>query len=118
MKLFVFGLGYSALALARALQAEGWQIGGTTRSAENETGSFSAEAGRSERRAFEEYTVTPVRRSTAIAAALPGSSPPTARCSWWTSTAACPTAECIRSCPEPAASLSVRLMEWRGSAIR
>ncbi len=33
-RLFVFGLGYSALALARRLQGEGWQIAGTTRSAE------------------------------------------------------------------------------------
>ncbi len=33
-RLFVFGLGYSALALARALQAEGWRIAGTTRSPE------------------------------------------------------------------------------------
>ena len=33
-RLFVFGLGYSALALARALQAEGWRIAGTTRSAD------------------------------------------------------------------------------------
>ena len=32
-RLFVFGLGYSALALARRLQAEGWRIAGTTRSA-------------------------------------------------------------------------------------
>jgi nucleoside-diphosphate-sugar epimerase len=31
MKLFCFGLGYTALALARALAAEGWQIAGTTR---------------------------------------------------------------------------------------
>jgi nucleoside-diphosphate-sugar epimerase len=33
-RLFVFGLGYSALALARALQASGWRIAGTTRSAD------------------------------------------------------------------------------------
>jgi nucleoside-diphosphate-sugar epimerase len=33
-RLFAFGLGYSALALARALQAEGWRIAGTTRSAD------------------------------------------------------------------------------------
>ena len=39
------------------------------------TGSFSAEAGRSERRAFEEYTVRPVRRSTAIAAVSRGLMP-------------------------------------------
>jgi nucleoside-diphosphate-sugar epimerase len=31
VKLFCFGLGYVALALARALRAEGWQIAGTTR---------------------------------------------------------------------------------------
>jgi nucleoside-diphosphate-sugar epimerase len=31
MKLFCFGLGYTALALARALAAEGWRIAGTTR---------------------------------------------------------------------------------------
>ena len=30
--LFCFGLGYSALALARALQEEGWRITGTCRS--------------------------------------------------------------------------------------
>jgi nucleoside-diphosphate-sugar epimerase len=30
-RLFCFGLGYTALALARALVAEGWQIAGTTR---------------------------------------------------------------------------------------
>lgn len=30
-KLFVFGLGYSALALARHLSAEGWRVAGTTR---------------------------------------------------------------------------------------
>jgi nucleoside-diphosphate-sugar epimerase len=35
-RLFVFGLGYTALALARRLQAEGWQIAGTTRSAEKQ----------------------------------------------------------------------------------
>ncbi|HSA81394.1 MAG TPA: SDR family NAD(P)-dependent oxidoreductase, partial [Geminicoccaceae bacterium] len=34
--LFVFGLGYTGLALARALQAEGWRIAGTTRSPENQ----------------------------------------------------------------------------------
>lgn len=33
-RLFAFGLGYSALAFARALQADGWLIAGTTRSAE------------------------------------------------------------------------------------
>jgi nucleoside-diphosphate-sugar epimerase len=32
-RLFVFGLGYTALALARALQISGWRIAGTTRSA-------------------------------------------------------------------------------------
>ena len=31
-RLFCFGLGYTALALARDLQAEGWRIAGTTRS--------------------------------------------------------------------------------------
>jgi nucleoside-diphosphate-sugar epimerase len=31
-RLFVFGLGYTALALARRLQGEGWQVAGTTRS--------------------------------------------------------------------------------------
>jgi nucleoside-diphosphate-sugar epimerase len=31
--LFVFGLGYTALTLVRALQVEGWRIAGTTRSA-------------------------------------------------------------------------------------
>jgi hypothetical protein len=30
-KLFCFGLGYTALALARCLAAEGWRIAGTTR---------------------------------------------------------------------------------------
>ena len=29
--LFCFGLGYTALALARTLRADGWQIAGTTR---------------------------------------------------------------------------------------
>jgi len=33
-RLFCFGLGYTALALARALAAEGWRIAGTTRDAE------------------------------------------------------------------------------------
>ncbi len=33
-RLFVFGLGYSALALARALQSSGWRIAGTTRNPE------------------------------------------------------------------------------------
>jgi hypothetical protein len=33
-KLFCFGLGYSALALAETLLAEGWSVGGTCRSAE------------------------------------------------------------------------------------
>jgi nucleoside-diphosphate-sugar epimerase len=32
-RLFCFGLGYTAMALARALAAEGWRIGGTCRSA-------------------------------------------------------------------------------------
>ena len=31
VKLFCFGLGYTALALARTLRADGWQIAGTTR---------------------------------------------------------------------------------------
>jgi nucleoside-diphosphate-sugar epimerase len=35
-RLFVFGLGYSALALARALRAEGWEVAGTTRSADKQ----------------------------------------------------------------------------------
>ena len=35
-RLFAFGLGYTALALARALQADGWQIAGTTRSPEKQ----------------------------------------------------------------------------------
>jgi nucleoside-diphosphate-sugar epimerase len=35
-QLFVFGLGYTALALARALQAEGWRVAGTTRSPEKQ----------------------------------------------------------------------------------
>src|SRR5260221_7060490 len=34
--LFCFGLGYSALALARSLQESGWQIAGTCRSAEKQ----------------------------------------------------------------------------------
>lgn len=33
-RLFCFGLGYSALALARELMAEGWSVAGTTRSEE------------------------------------------------------------------------------------
>jgi nucleoside-diphosphate-sugar epimerase len=33
-RLFCFGLGYTALALARELAAEGWRIGGTTRAAD------------------------------------------------------------------------------------
>ena len=36
-KLFCFGLGYSALALAQTLLAEGWAIAGTVRSAEKQT---------------------------------------------------------------------------------
>ena len=36
MKLFVFGLGYSALATARRLMADGWQVAGTTRSKEKQ----------------------------------------------------------------------------------
>jgi nucleoside-diphosphate-sugar epimerase len=35
-RLFCFGLGYTALALARRLQAGGWQIAGTTRSADKQ----------------------------------------------------------------------------------
>ena len=35
-RLFCFGLGYTALALARALEAEGWRIAGTTRSPERQ----------------------------------------------------------------------------------
>jgi len=35
-RLFVFGLGYSAQALARRLQEEGWTIAGTTRSADKQ----------------------------------------------------------------------------------
>ena len=34
--LFCFGLGYSALALARALQYLGWQVAGTCRSPEKQ----------------------------------------------------------------------------------
>ncbi len=36
-RLFCFGLGYSALALARLLTAEGWSVAGTARSAERAT---------------------------------------------------------------------------------
>jgi len=36
-RLFCFGLGYSALALARDLMAEGWSVAGTTRSDEKRT---------------------------------------------------------------------------------
>lgn len=36
-RLFCFGLGYTALALARRLLAEGWSVAGTTRSAERQT---------------------------------------------------------------------------------
>lgn len=35
-RLFVFGLGYTGLALARPLQAAGWQVAGATRSAEKQ----------------------------------------------------------------------------------
>ena len=35
-RLFCFGLGYTALALARRLIAEGWQVAGTTRTAEGQ----------------------------------------------------------------------------------
>src|SRR5215510_6211066 len=34
--LFCFGLGYSALAFARALQEQGWQVAGTCRSLEKQ----------------------------------------------------------------------------------
>lgn len=36
-RLFCFGLGYTTLALARALMADGWQVAGTTRSADKRT---------------------------------------------------------------------------------
>jgi nucleoside-diphosphate-sugar epimerase len=36
-RLFCFGLGYTALALARVLAAEGWQIAGTTRDRDKRT---------------------------------------------------------------------------------
>jgi nucleoside-diphosphate-sugar epimerase len=36
MKLFCFGLGYSSLALARALKSEGWDIAGTVRTADKQ----------------------------------------------------------------------------------
>ncbi|RME65666.1 MAG: SDR family NAD(P)-dependent oxidoreductase, partial [Alphaproteobacteria bacterium] len=32
-RLFIFGLGYTALRFARAMQAEGWPIAGTVRNA-------------------------------------------------------------------------------------
>ncbi len=35
-RLFVFGLGYTARALAGALQADGWRVAGTTRSADRQ----------------------------------------------------------------------------------
>ena len=35
-RLFCFGLGYTALALARQLTAEGWRIAGTTRAADKQ----------------------------------------------------------------------------------
>jgi nucleoside-diphosphate-sugar epimerase len=41
-RLFCFGLGYTALALARRLMAEGWQVAGTTRGADRRA-SFAAE---------------------------------------------------------------------------
>jgi nucleoside-diphosphate-sugar epimerase len=41
-RLFVFGLGYTALALTRALQAEGWAVAGTTRSAQKQAGLAAA----------------------------------------------------------------------------
>src|ERR1700754_264072 len=34
-RLFVFGLGYSALAIAGRVMQEGWTVAGTTRSTEN-----------------------------------------------------------------------------------
>lgn len=37
-RLFCFGLGYSALALARALRSEGWRVAGTCRSPEKRAG--------------------------------------------------------------------------------
>jgi nucleoside-diphosphate-sugar epimerase len=37
-RLFCFGLGYSAVALGRALMAEGWRVAGTTRSEERRAG--------------------------------------------------------------------------------
>jgi nucleoside-diphosphate-sugar epimerase len=36
-RLFCFGLGYTALALARGLMAEGWSIAGTTRNADKQS---------------------------------------------------------------------------------
>jgi nucleoside-diphosphate-sugar epimerase len=36
-RLFCFGLGYTALALARGLMAEGWRIAGTTRNADKQS---------------------------------------------------------------------------------
>ena len=33
-RLFVFGLGYSALAFARRAKAKGWRVAGTSRSQE------------------------------------------------------------------------------------
>jgi nucleoside-diphosphate-sugar epimerase len=41
-RLFCFGLGYTALALARRLTAEGWQVAGTTRAADRQA-SLAAE---------------------------------------------------------------------------
>ncbi|MDH3658591.1 MAG: SDR family oxidoreductase, partial [Alphaproteobacteria bacterium] len=41
-RLFCFGLGYSALALARDLMAEGWSVAGTTRN-EEKRAAFAAE---------------------------------------------------------------------------
>jgi len=41
-RLFCLGLGYTALALARRLQAQGWQVGGTCRDA-NKAAGFQAE---------------------------------------------------------------------------
>lgn len=41
-RIFCFGLGYSAMTLARQLMAEGWTVGGTTRSADKQA-AFMAE---------------------------------------------------------------------------
>ncbi len=41
-RLFCFGLGYSALTLARRLMAQGWSVAGTTRS-EDKAGRLAAD---------------------------------------------------------------------------